>query len=330
MLPLCFVTGASGFVGRHLVPKLAQRYRLRLLVRPGQELPQFANLDHERCEGRLDSATTLANGVRGCDLVVHLAALVSFRAEDRAAMQSINVDATAALAAAARAANVRRFLHMSTISAVAYRDRPELADETATYNFAPLHIGYCDTKFAAERAVLSECARGLDAVIVNPPSMYGAGDRCKGDDSLLTAVLRGKIRMCPPGGINVANVDDVCDGVVAAIERGRSGERYLLGGENLTGALLLQRIANVIGARAPRHTLPRFVVRSAELLLRAKERAFGSRPPLTSEILRLGTRFLWFDSNKAATELGWRAGSVDPGIAAAWRELQAADSQQFA
>lgn len=322
MPPLCFVTGASGFVGRHLVPKLAHHYRLRLLVRPGQALPQFAHLDHERCEGRLDSATTLANGVRGCDLVVHLAALVSFRPEDRAAMQSINVEATAALAAAARAAKVGRFLHMSTISAVAYRDRPELADETDAYNFAPLHIGYCDTKFAAERAVLAECARGLDAVIVNPPSMYGAGDRRKGDDSLLTAVLRGKIRMCPPGGINVANVDDVCDGVIAAIQRGRSGERYLLGGENLTGAQLLQRIAKVIGARAPRYTLPRFVMSSAELLLRAKERAFGSRPPLTSEILRLGTRFLWFSSKKAGEELGWRAGVVDPGIAAAWRELQ--------
>ncbi|HEX5050519.1 MAG TPA: NAD-dependent epimerase/dehydratase family protein [Planctomycetota bacterium] len=324
MQPICFVTGAGGFVGRHLVPLLRREHRLRVLVRPGQQIAPLAGIEHERIEGRLADTDALRRGVQGADVVVHLAALVSFRPEDRSSMFAANTTATAELAAAARAAGVRRLLHVSTISAIAYRDRPEAVDETAPYNFGPLCIGYCDSKFAAEQRVLAEVARGLDAVIVNPPSMYGAGDRRKGDGSLLTAVLRGDLRLAPPGGLNVANVEDVCTGIVAALHHGRSGQRYILGGENLTGRQLLERVASVVGARAPRRTALRSVVRASARALAIKERLLGSRPPLTSEILRLAPRFLWFSSRKAERELQWRAGSVDAGIAAAWHELRAA------
>ncbi|MFO1076887.1 MAG: NAD-dependent epimerase/dehydratase family protein [Planctomycetota bacterium] len=316
-MSICFVTGGTGFVGRHLVPRLARTHRLRLLVRAGQEVRDFAAVPHERVEGRLEDESALARGVAGADLVVHLAALVSFRREDLTAMRRINVDATARLAALARTAAVRRFLHVSTISAVACRDGPEAVDETAVYNFGPLRIGYCDTKFAAERAVLAEVDRGLDAVVVNPPSMFGAGDRRKGDDSLIGAVLRGRVRFAPPGGLNVADVGDVCDGMLSAIARGRRGERYILGGENLTGRELFLRIAEVVGGRAPTHTAPPAFVRLLAGLLGAKEAMFGSRLPLTREVLTLATRFLWYSSAKAERELGWRAGRVDRGIAAA-------------
>jgi dihydroflavonol-4-reductase len=321
----CFVTGGSGFVGRHLVPRLVREFRLRLLVRPGQELAQFRGVPHERVEGRLDDADALRSGVAGADAVVHLAALVSFRPEDRRRMFTVNAAATAQLAALAREHAVRRFLHVSTISAVAYRNGPEMLDEATPFNFGPLCIGYCDSKFAAEHHVREAARAGLDAVIVNPPSMYGAGDRRKGDDSLLGAVLAGRVRVAPPGGLNVANVADVCDGIVRALHRGRTGERYILGGENLTGRQLLERIAAVVGGKAPRRTLPQPLLRATARALALKERTFGSKPPMTSQILTLAGCFQWFSSEKAARELDWRAGPVDDGIRAAWADLQTAD-----
>lgn len=240
-------------------------------------------------------------------------------------MFSANRDGTERLAQLALAADVRRFLHVSTISAVAYSDNPVELHEDTPFNFGPLQIGYSDSKFAAEQRVLDAAKSGLDVVIVNPPTMYGPGDRRKGEDSLLGAVMQGKIKMAPPGGTNVANVDDACDGMIAALERGRTGERYILGGENLSGIELLQRIAKAVGGRAPTRKAPRSLLRVAARALRMKERLLGSKSPITSEIVQLAGLHMWYSSAKADRELDWRAGSVDVGMAAAWREIEAAN-----
>jgi dihydroflavonol-4-reductase len=329
VLPTCLVTGASSFVARALVPRLVRTHRLRLLVRPGQRLAHFASVPHERVEGRLADEAALAEGLRGVDTVVHLAAIVSFCSEDRQRMFEVNAAGTERLLQLALGAGVRRALHVSTISAVGYTDAPRELDEQAPYNFGPLRIGYSDSKRAAEERALEACRDGLDVVIVNPPSMYGAGDRRKGDDSLLGSVLEGRVRAAPPGGTNVANVDDVCDGMIAALERGRAGERYILGGENLTGLELIQRIAKAVGGKAPRRAAPRGLVLAGACALRLKERCFGSRPPVTSQILQLAARYMHYSSEKADRELDWRAGSVDPGIAAAWAQLQAARAAAY-
>lgn len=319
----CFLTGATGFVGANLAPLLARRHRLRCLVRPGTSTASLVEVPHDVVSGTLADEAALIEGVRGADLVVHLAALVSFRPEDRDAMFRVNTEATARLADLARRHGVGRFLHVSTISAIGYSDSPRELDESSPYNYGPLRIGYSDSKHAAEAAVLAEVRRGLDAVIVNPPSMYGAGDRRKTEGSLLDSVLQGRVRLAPPGGLNCADVLSVCQGILLAIDGGRTGERYILGGENLTGRALLQRIAAVVGGRAPRWTLPRWAVHAAAAALAAKERLLGSRPPVTSEVLRLAPRWLWFSSRRAEQELGYRPQPPDAGIRAAWEWMQA-------
>ncbi|MEQ1631534.1 MAG: NAD-dependent dehydratase, partial [Planctomycetota bacterium] len=142
------------------------------------------------------------------------------------------------------------------------------------------------------------------------------------EGSLMEALLRGTIKIAPPGGLNVANVLDVCRGSLLALERGRRGERYILGGENVTGRELFARIARIGGGRAPRFSPPRFVLRSLARALRVYESIAGSRPPLTSDVLAMAPRFLWYSSRKAIAELGYTPGSVDVGIEAAIRELR--------
>jgi dihydroflavonol-4-reductase len=203
-------------------------------------------------------------------------------------MFEVNRGGTERLAQLVLAANVRRFLHVSTISAIAYCNGPAELTEDTPFNFGPLKIGYSDSKFAAEQCALQAANDGHDFVIVNPPSIYGAGDRRKGDDSPITAFMQGKVKMAPPGGTNVANVDDACDGMLAAMDRGRTGERYILGGDILSGLELMQRIATAVGGKALKRTAPRSLLRVAAHLLRIKERLPGSTSPITSQMGAFG------------------------------------------
>jgi dihydroflavonol-4-reductase len=316
------VSGAGGFVGGALVPLLAaEGHAVRAMHRPGS--PPGAAGGVEWVAGDLlDQASVLA-ALRGVDAVVHLAALVSFHAGDAARSFQVNAEGTRRLAAAAREAGVRRFLHVSTVAAVGYSDRPEVLDETAPYNFGKLRIPYCDSKRAAELAVLAEVERGLDAVIVNPSSMFGPGDRRKAEGSLLDAAFRGRILLCPPGGINVADVRDVARGCLQALARGRRGERYILGGENLSGRQLLATVCGALGRRAPRWSLPPAAGRALAAAASAWERLRPLRPPVTAQILRLAPRFMWYSSAKAERELGYRAGPVDAAVRAAYEWMAA-------
>jgi len=310
-----FLTGATGFVGTNLAPILAAAgHHLRCLIRPGNPAQSLANLDFEPVVGTLEDEGTLGDALKGVDVVIHLAALVSFAKRDREAMFRTNTEGTRRLARLARLSGVGRFLHMSTISAVAYSDRPEVLDERSSYNFRPLHIGYCDSKHAAEDAVREEARSGLDAVIVNPPTMFGPGDRRKSAGSLLEVVAKERVPFLPPGGVNAADVREVCRGCLLAMESARTGERYILGGQNLTNRELITIIARTAGVRPPRLPLPRWLATALAQGATAWEVVRPLRPPVTAQILRLSTRFLWFSSQKAEEELGYAAGSVAPAI----------------
>lgn len=321
-----FLTGGTGFVGTNLAPLLAAgNHRLRCLVRPRTAAEGLRELSVDLVEGTLEDEGVLREALRGVDIVVHLAALVSFRKQDRDAMFRVNTGGTRLLAALAREAGVGRFLHMSTISAVAYCNRPEVLDEGTPYNFGPLRVGYCDSKHAAEEALLEEVRRGLDGVIVNPPTMFGPGDRRKGKGSLLELVTKGRVPFLPPGGVNAADVRDVCRGCLLALKSARTGERYILGGQNLTNRELITSIANTAGTAAPRVGLPAWLVRTAAAMATAWEMVRPIRSPVTAQVLRLATRFMWYSSEKAANELGYSARPVEHGFrdALAWMKDQA-------
>jgi dihydroflavonol-4-reductase len=290
-----FVTGAGGFVGGHVARALAQ---------------SGASVRAERAD-LLDPAG-LEHALRGCEAVVHAAALYSYDADPRR-LEAVNVEGTRNLLDAAARAGVRRVVHTSTAGTcgpVAGRAATE-ADRPPAWELA---VPYKRTKLAAERLVLDAARRGLDAVVVNPTTPVGDGDlRPTPTGAMVRAVARGRIRAYASStGLNVVDVRDVAQGHVLALEHGRRGARYLLGGANLHLGDLFATIARIAGLTAPWLAVPYPVVRAAGVLGLANRHE-----------VRLARLPMFFDSSKAERELGYAAGPVEPALARAVHEALA-------
>jgi len=286
------VTGASGFVGSHVAAALRQH---------------GADVRDERVE--LLDRLALERAFAGCDAVVHVAAVYSFdaRAEE---LERVNVVGTENVLAACAAAGVRRLVHTSTAGTCG-----PVAGRAATEEDGPpedeLAVPYKRTKLAAEQRVLAAARDGLDAVVVNPTAPVGEGDRKPTPTGRMVAgVASGRIPAYVASGLNVVDVRDVARGHVLALERGRAGERYLLGGVNLTLAELFAAIARIAGRARPRVKVPYPVTVGAAQL------GFANR-----EEVRLARMPMFFSSGKAERELGYRPGPVEPALARAVAEL---------
>jgi dihydroflavonol-4-reductase len=287
-----YVSGATGFVGSHVARELRER---------------GAEVRDERVD--LLDAEGLERVVPGCDVVVHVAALYSFdaRAED---LERVNVAGTENVLAACAAAGVRRLVHTSTAGTCG-----PVPGRPATEEDGPpeqeLAVPYKRTKLAAEERVLAAARDGLDAVVVNPTAPVGEGDRKPTPTGrMIAGVASGRIPAYVASGLNVVDVRDVARGHVLALERGRAGERYLLGGVNLTLAELFAAIARIAGRARPRVRVPYPVtVGAAQLGLANRDEVRLARMPM------------FFSSAKAERELGYRPGPVEPALARAVAEL---------
>jgi len=285
-----FVTGAGGFVGAHVA---------RALREAGSDVRG------DRVELRERGA--LADAFSRCDAVVHAAALYSYDAHPDA-IERVNVEGTRNVIAACRQAGVGRLLFTSTAGTcgpVPGRDATE-ADGPPAWELA---VPYKRTKLAAERLVLAAAAdERLDAVVVNPTTPIGDGDRKPTPTGrMIVGVARGRIRgYVPTTGLNVVDVRDVARGHVLALERGRTGERYLLGGVNLSLAELFAAIADLAGRSRPRVRVP------YALAVAAARARLANR-----DEVRLARLPMYFTSKKAENLLGYRPGPVEPALARA-------------
>jgi dihydroflavonol-4-reductase len=281
-----YVSGATGFIGSHVVDVLRER--------GGEVRDERIDLFDARGLGRV---------LRGCDALVHLAALYSYDAKT-AELQRVNVDGTRAILAAAARAGVRRIVHTSTAGTcgpVPGRAATE-ADSPPSWE---LSVPYKRTKLESEAL-----ARAAGAVIVNPTAPLGDGDRKPTPTGRMVAGVAGRrLRGYLPGmGLNVVDVRDVALGHALALERGRAGERYLLGGVDLPLAELFARIAAIAGVPRPRVRVP-YVVARAGAAVRLVNR----------HEVRLARLPMYFDSSKAERELGYRAGPIEPALERAVR-----------
>jgi dihydroflavonol-4-reductase len=260
-----------------------------------------------RIEGTLSDEGVLREALAGCDLVVHLAAECITAPTGAERMWQTNALGTSRFARLAREANVGCFVHFSSALTVGGSKRPAIRDERSPFNLGRHRHHYANSKLAGEDAVLAQAEQGLHAVVLNPATMFIPEQPENGGTLLATAAARG-LRFSPPGGINVVDVRDVVQGCLKAIELGRPGERYLLGGSNVLSRELVHALAHLCGRRPPRFDLPAVAVRFAAVAARLIEVVKPLPPPLSSQFLRLWPLFFWTSSAKAERELGYLPG----------------------
>jgi len=300
------VTGSTGFIGGQLCRALCDRgHNVRAFHRPSSRTGALAGLPVEHALGDLTQPETLSAAMQGIEVVFHAAALLG-GTEQSGRMYAITVEGTRAVLAAALQAGVRRLVHTSSVAALGVPDfagRSSLPiDENHPWNYRPDRWPYGYAKHLAEVEVQKAVAQGLDAVIVNPSVVFGARDIYRQSSSIIMQVARRRLPALTEGGINAVHIDDVIDGHLAALERGATGERYILGGENMTHATLVRRIAKIVSAPAPLLVLPAGMARQLAGPLRLMQ-AFIEAPVAWNALYLAGYRF-YYDTHKALVELG--------------------------
>ena len=310
------VTGATGQIGAALAHALLQRGdRVRCLVRDPERARRILGAEVELAAGDLGVAATLPAALRGVEAVCHLAGRASYWPARAAEMREVNVHGTARLLDACAGAGVATLLHTSSIATVGSVPGGELGDETTTYNWHGLGITYFDTKYEAERMVLGDPR--VAAVVVNPGLVFGAGDRNGNALRLMREVAAG-VPGYPPGGTTAAVLADVVSGHLAALDRGRAGHRYILGGHPLSFRELFAAIAGVVGVAAPRRRLAPWMLGTMALAHTGLGRLSGREPRVSLPTGRILTRNRRYRSTKAIAELGYAVRPLAAGLRACW------------
>lgn len=300
------VTGSTGFVGANLVEGLATAgHEVRALRRATSRLDALAGLSYESVIGDVLDRASLSSAMAGVDWVFHVAAVADYwRQGGTARLYHINVGGTRHVLSAALAAGVRRVVFTSSAAALGMpSNQTGTLDEAATFNLPPFRFPYGHSKHLAEKVVHEFVARGLDVVIVNPTIILGPRDLNFISGSLIREIYRRRVPVIPPGCINYVDVSDVVAGQIAAAERGRTGERYILSGHNLTHRQAVTTIAQTVGAPPPRLPLPRATLRPLARALDLFNRLWPGEPLADGNQVRLMQYTFLFDGSKARREL---------------------------
>ena len=321
------VTGATGFVGAAVVRALlAEGRRVRVLVRPKADRRNIEGLKLEIRFGTLDDEAALRGAVMNCGALYHVAADYRLWVRDPKPMFRANVEGTRILMEAALQAGVARVVYTSSVATLGLTGDGSIADETAPSALSDMVGPYKQSKFLAEEEVRRlVVGRGLPAVIVNPSTPVGPRDiKPTPTGRMIVEAASGRMPAFVDTGLNLVHVDDVARGHLLAERQGRIGERYILGGENLSLAEILGRIARLVHRKPPTVKLPIAAVWPVALVAEMLGRITGKEPLATFDGLRMARKKMFFSSAKAERELGYRARPVDEalGDAIVWFRAQ--------
>jgi dihydroflavonol-4-reductase len=303
------VTGASGFVGSAVARKLVERgFAVRALVRPTSPTAHLSGLDLEFAHGDLRDPTSIAQAVRGVRFLFHVAADYRMWARDPQEIVRNNVTGTRILMEAARATNVERIIYTSSVATLKCRQEGDPSDETMPLQESQAIGAYKRSKVAAERLVEEMVGEGLPAVIVNPSTPIGPCDvKPTPTGRIIVEAAAGRMPAFVDTGLNMVHVEDVAEGHLLAFDKGRIGERYILGGQNAPLSDILAEVARAMGRRPPRVKIPRAAVMPVAVVSEMVARGTGREPFVTLDGLRMSKNRMFFTAAKAERELGYTA-----------------------
>jgi dihydroflavonol-4-reductase len=310
---LAFVTGATGFLGSHVARVLAdQGAELRLLVRSTSNLRNLEGLKAETATGDLRDAGSLEKAMSGCDTVFHVAADYRLWVRDPAEMYRSNVDGTRAILEAARKNSVRRVVYTSSVATVGFTGNGNPADEDSPVSLADMIGHYKRSKFMAEQVAV-EAGRRMHVVTVNPTTPVGEQDvKPTPTGRIVVDFLKRKFPAYVETGLNLVDVRECALGHIAALEKGKPGERYILGGENLTLKQILDKLGKITGLPSPKVKLPYIFAFAAGVVDEAiTGRMLHREPRATVDTVRMGREKMFASSGKAERELGWKIVPVE-------------------
>jgi dihydroflavonol-4-reductase len=316
---LAFVTGATGFLGSHVARVLAEQgAELRLLVRPTSDLRNLEGLNADRVVGDLRDAASMEKALSGCDALFHVAADYRLWVRNPDEMYRSNVEGTRSLLEAARKQGVRRIVYTSSVATTGFTSGSKtksgpMADESSPVSLADMIGHYKRSKFMAEQVAVKAARSGADVVVVNPTTPIGERDiKPTPTGRIVVDFLKRKFPAYVETGLNLVDATECARGHIQALEKGRSGERYILGGENLTLKQILDRLAAITGLPSPSVKLPYFFALAAGVVDEmVTGRLLGREPRATIDAVRMGRKMMFVSSAKAERELGWRTVPVE-------------------
>jgi dihydroflavonol-4-reductase len=302
------VTGATGFVGAAVARALlGAQWQVRVLARRSSDRRNLKNLDVEVTEGDLADLDSLRRAAQGCEGLFHVAADYRLGARDPAELYRANVEGTRNILSAARRSGVQRIVYTSSVATIGIPADGTPGDEQSPNSLENMIGHYKRSKYQAEEVVREAARDGISVVIVSPSTPVGPGDvKPTPTGQLVLDAAAGRMPAYVDTGLNIVHVDDVAAGQLLAYERGKAGERYILGGQDMSLREILEMIAHLAGRSPPRARLPYGVVLPLAYLAEGFARLSGRSGRITLEGVRMSRKKMFFSSAKAVRELGYR------------------------
>ncbi len=301
------VTGASGFLGTRLCQRLCELdFELRTFSRQEKPPEKIQDLPAKHFQGDLCDPDSLKKAVTGADAVLHLAGLVSYRASDYDLLYKTNVLGTRNIMKECLDAGVERVINMGSIAGMGIPCPGSIGNEEIEYNLKGHGLHYCDTKYEAEQEAMRFAKQGLNVLSLNPGITFGEGDTHPHHHTIFRSMLSGWFVGYPAGGVMFSDIEDVVAACISSLTKGEAGQRYVIGSENLSFKDAGEMLARVLNGRKPCFQIPGWLSEAAGVFCESVFPAFKKKPALTWQVAWLSQQNIFFSSDKAIKELGYK------------------------